>query len=87
MPALRTSDLCNRQRLNIILNNLKRFESGEQPADEAEEEREGKQFVIEKVSISDVRVEVELLPVGGDLEYADSITIAQALAARREMAT
>ncbi len=27
------------------------------------------------------------LPVGGDLEYADSVTIAQALAARREMAT
>lgn len=26
------------------------------------------------------------LPVGGDLEYADGITIAQALAARREMA-
>jgi recombination protein RecR len=27
------------------------------------------------------------LPVGGDLEYADSVTIAQALAARREMST
>jgi recombination protein RecR len=27
------------------------------------------------------------LPVGGDLEYSDSVTIAQALAARREMAT
>ena len=26
------------------------------------------------------------LPVGGDLEYADSVTIAQALSARREMA-
>jgi recombination protein RecR len=26
------------------------------------------------------------LPVGGDLEYADGVTIAQALAARREMA-
>ena len=25
------------------------------------------------------------LPVGGDLEYADAVTIAQALAARREM--
>ena len=25
------------------------------------------------------------LPVGGDLEYADSVTIAQALVARREM--
>jgi recombination protein RecR len=25
------------------------------------------------------------LPVGGDLEYADGITIAQALTARREM--
>ncbi len=27
------------------------------------------------------------LPVGGDLEYSDSVTIARALAARREMAT
>lgn len=27
------------------------------------------------------------LPVGGDLEYADGVTIAQALAARREMGT
>jgi recombination protein RecR len=27
------------------------------------------------------------LPVGGDLEYADGVTIAQALAARREMPT
>ena len=26
------------------------------------------------------------LPVGGDLEYADGVTIAQALVARREMA-
>jgi len=26
------------------------------------------------------------LPVGGDLEYADGVTIAQALAARRDMA-
>jgi recombinational DNA repair protein RecR len=25
------------------------------------------------------------LPVGGDLEYADAMTVAQALAARREM--
>jgi recombination protein RecR len=25
------------------------------------------------------------LPVGGDLEYADAVTIAQALAARRDM--
>jgi recombination protein RecR len=25
------------------------------------------------------------LPVGGDLEYADSVTVARALAARREM--
>jgi recombination protein RecR len=25
------------------------------------------------------------LPIGGDLEYADSVTIAQALAARREV--
>jgi recombination protein RecR len=26
------------------------------------------------------------LPVGGDLEYADGVTIAQAISARREMA-
>jgi hypothetical protein len=50
----------------VIIDNLKKFESGEKPAEE-KEEKESKQFVIEKVTISDVHVEVELLPIGGDL--------------------
>lgn len=44
-------------------------------------------YVREVLAATDVRVtRIALgLPVGGDLEYADGVTIAQALAARREM--
>ncbi len=44
-------------------------------------------YVREMLAQSGVRVtRIALgLPVGGDLEYADGVTIAQALAARREM--
>lgn len=46
-------------------------------------------LVREMISSPDVTVSrIALgLPVGGDLEYADSVTIAQALAARREMSS
>ena len=46
-------------------------------------------FVRRELENSAVRVtRIALgLPVGGDLEYADGLTIAQALAARREMPT
>lgn len=44
-------------------------------------------FVQRQLSKSGVRVTriARGLPVGGDLEYADGVTIAQALSARREM--
>ena len=49
----------------VIMDNLKKFESKEEPP--ADEQKEGKRFVIEKVSIRDVRVNVDLLSIGGEL--------------------
>jgi len=45
-------------------------------------------YVQRQLALGSVRVTriARGLPVGGDLEYADGVTIAQALAARREMA-
>jgi recombination protein RecR len=40
--------------------------------------------ILEPIGIRVTRIALGL-PVGGDLEYADGVTIAQALAARREM--
>jgi recombination protein RecR len=40
--------------------------------------------ILEPVGVRVTRIALGL-PVGGDLEYADGVTIAQALAARREM--
>lgn len=49
----------------VILDNLKKFESKEnQPA---EQQEAGKKFLFEKIAIRDVRVQVDLLPVGGKL--------------------
>ena len=49
----------------VILDNLKKFESKEnQPA---EQQEAGKKFLFEKIAIRDVRVQVNLLPVGGKL--------------------
>ncbi len=42
--------------------------------------------VLEDAGVRITRIALGL-PMGGDLEYADGVTIAQALAARREMAT
>ena len=44
-------------------------------------------YLQRELSAADVRVTriARGLPVGGDLEYADGVTIAQALSARREM--
>lgn len=41
--------------------------------------------IVERAGVRVTRIALGL-PVGGDLEYADSVTIARALAARREMA-
>ncbi|MDH5550655.1 MAG: recombination protein RecR, partial [Gemmatimonadota bacterium] len=40
--------------------------------------------IVEAQSVRVTRIALGL-PVGGDLEYADNVTIARALAARREM--
>ncbi len=46
----------------VIMDNLKRFESGEsEPADPA---KEGKKFVIRKIEIKDVMVHASVLPLG-----------------------
>jgi hypothetical protein len=55
----------NRSNYQVILDNLKRFESSEKAP--PKESKEGKKFVIDKVSIKDVDVQVDLLPVGGEL--------------------
>jgi len=40
--------------------------------------------VLDQFDVRVTRIAVGL-PIGGDLEYADRVTIAQALSARREM--
>ncbi len=50
---------------NTIFAALKKFESAEQSS--SSEVKEGKRFVIEKVTIEDVEVQVDLLPIGGKL--------------------
>ncbi len=50
----------------VILDNLRKFESQEAAEPVPDEPGQGKKFVIEKVDISDVQVQVELLPIGGD---------------------
>ncbi|MHC4415072.1 MAG: AsmA family protein [Planctomycetota bacterium] len=52
----------------VILANLKRFESKEtEPQDEAP----GRGYVIREVVISDVKIGVDLLPIGGQLTHLD----------------
>lgn len=50
----------------VILDNLKRFESN-QSKDPGLSDESGRTFVIREVLISDVNVEVDLLPIGGQL--------------------
>lgn len=49
---------------DVILANLKRLESGEKPKDES---GEGKDFIIREILIREVNVQVDLLPMGGEL--------------------
>ena len=48
-----------------ILDNLKKFESKKEKP--AADEPGGKGFVFEKIAIRDIRVDVEMLPIGGSL--------------------
>jgi hypothetical protein len=81
LPELTLSNLSlnleNKQgksNYQAILDNLKKFESkdggkAEKPKEEPspQEKEGGKTFVIERVTIQDVNVQVDLLPVGGKL--------------------
>jgi hypothetical protein len=55
----------------VILDGLKRFEAKEDarppPSEEDDEAGEGKKFVVRHVAIDDVNVQVDWLPVGGEL--------------------
>jgi len=54
----------------VILDNLKRFESNQSKAP-APSDESGRTFVIREVLISDVNVEVDLLPIGGQLNRVE----------------
>jgi len=51
----------------IILENLKRFESGEKEPRDPGAEQASKKMVIRVIDIQDVKVRMQLMPVGGEL--------------------
>ncbi|MBL8964122.1 MAG: hypothetical protein KF787_02430 [Phycisphaeraceae bacterium] len=51
----------------VILDNLKRLESGEAPSKDTRPSGEQKRFVIRHLSIREVHVNADLVPMGGDL--------------------
>ncbi len=59
----------------VILENLKKFESEQTPQQPTEQttdapepqKSQGKRFVIEKLTLRDIQVNVDLLPIGGKL--------------------
>ncbi len=56
----------------VILDNLGRFESGAPaPQEPVAEKKGGKRLVIRKLLIEDVKVSVDLLPIGGSLTRQD----------------
>lgn len=60
----------DKSNYKVILENLKRFESGGGPPDKKPEEG-GKKFVIRNLEIRDVNVHVNLIPAGGELTKVD----------------
>lgn len=74
LPTLTLTDLDihldkkeGKANYDVILENLSRFESG----DESEKEADGKRFVINEILIERIVVRVQLLPIGGDLTKLD----------------
>jgi len=55
-----------RSNYQVILDSLKKFESAED-ASKSDDVADGKRFVVRRVSITDVNVQVDALPVGGEL--------------------
>ncbi len=51
----------------VITDNLKRLESGDTADEDGERAEPGKSFVIHEIVIKDVRVTVDVLPIGGTL--------------------
>lgn len=51
----------------VILDNLKRFESGKKGGQEQPKEEGGKKFIVREVIVRNVTVHADLLPVGGSL--------------------
>lgn len=67
--SLNLENKLGKSNYQAILDNLKKFESNEKaaPAEPKQAEGQGKTFVIKRVTIEDVQVQVDLLPVGGKL--------------------
>ena len=55
----------------VILDNLKRLESGGKPKEPKAGSGGGKDFVINKVEIKNITAHVDLLPIGGDATKVD----------------
>jgi hypothetical protein len=57
----------SKSNYGLIAENLKRLESGGGEPAPKKEADEGKAFVIKEVLLKDVNVEVDMLPIGGEL--------------------
>jgi len=51
----------------VILDNLKRLETGETPSRPESEGGKGKSFLLQKLVLRDIRAQANLVPAGGDL--------------------
>ena len=70
--------------LRMVLFNSEESSLDERSREQANEFRKALQQVLAATGVRVTRI-ARGLPMGGDLEFADGVTIAQALAARREM--
>ncbi|MDX9910307.1 MAG: AsmA family protein [Phycisphaerales bacterium] len=73
LPTLRLTDISvhlqkqgDKANYQVILDNLKRFDSGEKPASEPKPEGASKKLIVRNIEIRNVRASVELLPLGGE---------------------
>lgn len=74
LPKLSLSDLDlvlekkdGKSNYKVILDNLGRFESKTEDPKKPDKSSEGKKFVVREVEITNVKVHVDLLPIGGEL--------------------
>lgn len=52
-----------KSNIDVVIENLQRFESAEKPADDAG----GTRFIFDEIIITDIMVHTSLLPIGGEL--------------------